>query len=637
MFRDPYYASIFSWLPDLILGIIVLIIGFIIAKVLENIVVKAMKKGRVNERLNMQDKKWSADRIAGKVVFFGVLLLTVLIFFNMMNLNPIAAPFLGVFAGFSGAILGILKAALILLLAYVLATVVKKLVMSAGRKVDVHKAVSKTGGSPESVNKDQWVSTAANIAFYGILLLFIPAVLSALGLSGVSGPFEHLLTGFIAFIPKLVGAALIFAIGYVVAKLVRTIVTKLLESVGVDKMADRLHLSSAVQGTSVSKVIGTIVFVLILIPVTISGLEVLDLEGISQPAIAMLNDIMIMLPRILIAIALVFVGVYVAKFVKKIVGQLLSNLGVDSLSGKLGVKSGDHSSSSFKVSSIIATIAQIVVILLFVVEALQIVQLAFMVTLATAIFAYLPMVVAAVLILAVGFWLANLAEQFIGSVMKTQSGTPHILRFVAKYAILAFAFFMALSQLGIAPAIINAAFILILGGVALAFGLAFGLGGRDHASRYLSKMESSLQDADVSKEKWEEKKEEMKQDARAAKAEAKSGVRETRSDMHQKKQEMKRASDQAQQPVNPSDEIPEDPEQSLKGPAYSDVPTHDLPDNFGGTDPVPFTEEETDTGYNEAEPGEEYPYGEQSRRSRFNKEAHDQWNNQKPKDDRNFD
>ncbi|WJY26652.1 MULTISPECIES: mechanosensitive ion channel [Sporosarcina] len=632
MFSDPYYANIFSWLPDLILGIIVLIIGFIIAKVLENIVTKAMKKARVDERLNMRDKKWGADRIAGKIVFFIVLLLTVLIFFNMMNLNPIAAPFLNVFAGFSGAVLGILKAALILLFAYVLATVVKKLVMRAGHKVDVHKAVSKTGGSPETVDKEQWVSTAANIAFYGILLLFIPAVLSALGLSGVSGPFEHLLTGFVAFIPKLVGAALIFAVGYVVAKIVRTIVTKLLESVGTDKIADKLHLSSAVQGTSVSKVIGTIAFVLIMIPVTISGLEVLDLEGISQPAIAMLNDIMVMLPRIIIAVVLVIVGVYVAKWVKKVVAQLLANLGVDSLSGKLGVKSGSHSPSAFTVSSVIATIVQIVIILLFVVEALQIVQLAFMVTLATAIFAYLPMVLAAVLILAVGFWLANLAEQFIGSVMKTKSGSPHILRFVAKYAILAFAFFMALSQLGIAPAIINAAFILILGGVALAFGLAFGLGGRDHASRYLSKMESSLQDADVSKEDWEQKKEEMKKDAEQAKAQAKSGMRETRSEMHQKKQDMKQAADQAP-PMPSSDDVPEDPADSLKGPAYSDVQPP-VSDNFGGTDPVPFTDDAADPGYNEVEPGEEYPYGEHDRRSRFNKEAHDQWNNQKPRDDR---
>lgn len=633
MFRDPYYSNLFSWLPDLLLGIIVLIVGFIFAKVAENLVVKAMKKGRVNERLNLQYQKWSADRIAGKIVFFGILLLTILIFFNMMNLNTISSPFLGVFAGLSGAVIGILKAGLILLLAWVLATVVRKLILSAGHKVNVHKYVSRVGGAAESVDKVQYVSTAANVAFYLILLLFIPAVLDALGLNGVSGPFENLLTGFVAFVPKLVGAALIFAVGIIIAKIVRMIVTKLLESIGTDKIADKLNVSSAMKGTSISKVIGTIVFVLILIPVTISALEVLDLDGISQPAIVMLNDIMVMLPKIVVAIALILVGVYVAKWVKGVVETLLANLGVDSLSNKMGVKSTNRS-GSLTVSSVIGTVVQIVIILLFVVEALQIVQLAFMVTLATAIFAYLPMVLAAVLILAVGFWLANLAEKFIGSVMQTKQGTPHILRYVAKYAILAFAFFMALSQLGIAPAIINAAFILILGGVALAFGLAFGLGGRDHASRYLSKMESSLQDADVSKEKWEEQKEEMKLDVNQIKREAREGMNETKTDMQREKEQMKRAADQAQaSPVNPSDEVPGNPEESLKGPAHSDVNDAPLTENFGGNEPASFTEEGTDPGYNEVEPGEEYPFGEHDRRSRFNKEAHDQWNNQKPNND----
>jgi len=95
--------------------------------------------------------------------------------------------------------------------------------------------------------------------------------------------------------------------------------------------------------------------------------------------------------------------------------------------------------------------------------------------------------------------------------MTHSSGTPHFLRYVAKYAILAFAFFMALDQLGIAASIINAAFILILGGVALAFGLAFGLGGREHAAKYLAKMEKSLNDAEVSTERYQQEKETMKE------------------------------------------------------------------------------------------------------------------------------
>ena len=300
-----------------------------------------------------------------------------------------------------------------------------------------------------------------------------------------------------------------FAIGWFVAKLVRTLVEKFLQAAGADKLADKLKLSSFIEGTSISKIAGIIVFVLIIIPVSITALEILDLQGISQPAIAMLNNILAMLPKIFVAIVLVLVGIVLAKWIKDVVVTLLQNLGINSIFGKMGFSSTGGSTPSF--AGIIGTIVQVVIILLFVVEALQVLDLEFMVTLATAIFAYLPHVIAAVVILAVGFWLANLAEKLVGSVMKHSSGTPHFLRYVAKYAILAFAFFMALSQLGIAAAIINSAFILILGGVALAFGLAFGLGGREHASRYLSKMEKSIEKADVSKERYETEKEGIKE------------------------------------------------------------------------------------------------------------------------------
>ena len=83
---------------------------------------------------------------------------------------------------------------------------------------------------------------------------------------------------------------------------------------------------------------------------------------------------------------------------------------------------------------------------------------------------------------------------------------------------------MALDQLGIAASIINSAFILILGGAALAFGLAFGLGGKDHASRYLDRMETSLKDTEVDQEEWETKKREQEANKVALAKEAKAAT-----------------------------------------------------------------------------------------------------------------
>lgn len=132
-------------------------------------------------------------------------------------------------------------------------------------------------------------------------------------------------------------------------------------------------------------------------------------------------------------------------------------------------------------------LVKIVVVLLFTVEALQIVKLTFLGTLATGVIAYLPMLFAALIILGIGLYLGHLVERILRNVLK--QSYSRTLAAVAKYAIFAIAIFMALDEMGVAKSIVNAAFILVLGGLALAFGLAFGLGGKDFAAKYLRKLD----------------------------------------------------------------------------------------------------------------------------------------------------
>lgn len=505
MDNQLYLNRFWDALPEILLAIVILIVGFIVAKVLERVVYKMLQKFKLDEKVGSKQEKYSVSKIISKVVFILIIIFTLMLFFNVLNLGAIATPFAGMFDQLSGAFISLLKAGLILLVAWVLASVAKRLILMVGRKADLKKIANKAK-APEA-NTTKWLETAANIAFYLVLLLFLPAVLSALNIEGLSEPISNMLASFLNFIPKLIGAALIFAIGWLAATIVRKILSSFLASAGVDRLAERFHLSSFFEGTSLSKVIGLIAFVLILLPVSITALEVLDLDGISGPAIAMLNSILVMLPNIAIAILLVLVGLIVGRWVKSVVSKIAQNLGADSLFGKMGFdKKPATADTEQSVSGIIGTIAQVVIVLLFVAEALQVVGLAFMVGLVSGIFAYLPAVLAALVILAVGFWLANLAENFVGNVFKDSSGSPHLLRYVAKYAILAFAFFMALDMLGIAASIIQSAFILILGGLALAFGLAFGLGGKEHASRYLDRAEKSLEKAEVDQEAWKETK-----------------------------------------------------------------------------------------------------------------------------------
>lgn len=539
------FNTFMSWLPELLLALVILLVGFILAKVLESVTRKALRKARLDDRVGMKReeggkevRKWTPERIISKVVFFGVLLLALLIIFETLNVPAVAQPFSQIYSGFSGLVTGVIKAGLILLVAWIIATLLKKAIQMAGHRLNLNKLMEKTGQESTSVNQTKWVDAVANIVFYLVLLLALPAVLDALGLRGVSGPFEDLLNSFLAFIPKLIAAAAIFAIGYIVAKIVRDILTKFLEAAGLNRFAEKLHLSDYVKGSSLANAIGTIVFILIMIPVTISALEALNIRGISEPAIAMLNDVLSMIPNIIIAVVLILAGVFIAKWLKGVVVSLLENLGVNALAQKMGL--GGRVTGSTSIAQVIGTIVQIVIILLFVSEALQVANLDFMASLATAVFAYLPMVLAAIIVLALGFWLANLAERLVGSVLVDGAGQPSALRYVAKYAILGLAFFMAISQLGIAPMIVNTAFLLILGAVALAFGLAFGLGGRETAARYLKKAEKRIDETEVSQEGFEQEKAQLEREAKDVKHQAEQGVEQSKREANETRQDLSR-------------------------------------------------------------------------------------------------
>ncbi|WP_456275040.1 mechanosensitive ion channel [Bacillus sp. AK031] len=499
-------------IPDFLLALVVLLIGWLVAKGIEKAVYKLLNKTGMDDKLfsHIPNRKYSSEKIISKIVYWMLLLIVFIIVLNILNLNLIAEPLVNLMNSIFGAIDNILKAALILLVAYAVAMLVSFGVRKLGKGTGFDRLLVKWNLADTEQDANSGIDKVAKVLFYLVLLLFLPAVLSALDITGISEPFTDMLNSMLAFIPKLLAAALIVIVGYFISKLVRSIVTNFLHSVGLEKLGDRLGLSRTLNGTSLSSIIGNIVFVLILIPTIIAALEKLDIEGISGPAIEMLNDVLTMIPNIVVAIVLILVGLWAGRMAGKWTASFLDKLSVNSLMSnmKLGNWKPGESTDSFTITKVIGYIVHFVVALLFIVEALQIVELEFLVTLATGVFAYIPSVIAAIIILAVGLYLGNITKKVLSSILNGHN--KNVLATIAKYAIIIMAFFMALDQLGIAQSIVNSAFILVLGGLALAFGLSFGLGGREFASNYLNKMENNLSDISVDKEKAKRKAENNK-------------------------------------------------------------------------------------------------------------------------------
>ena len=127
-----WYAY-FNHLPNLLFALLVLLIGWLIAKSIGKGVEAILKKTNFDDRLfsNLGNRKYSSEVIIGKIVYYILLVIVWIIFFNILNLGFIATPLVQMLSSITGAIPNVLKAALILLLAWAVASLLRILFKKA--------------------------------------------------------------------------------------------------------------------------------------------------------------------------------------------------------------------------------------------------------------------------------------------------------------------------------------------------------------------------------------------------------------------------------------------------------------------------------------------------------------------------
>jgi hypothetical protein len=196
------------------------------------------------------------------------------------------------------------------------------------------------------------------------------------------------------------------------------------------------------------------------------------------------NDLVTALPAIIGALVILLVGYIIAKVVSGIVARLLDRGGADrAFAERGGAVYGDRT-SSMKPSSLAGTITFWVIMLVFIVAAANFLGWPQVSTLLNNFLGWLPNLIVAVIILiaapVVGRIVRGVVERGSSQMGMTSGGT---LGRVAEIGIIAFAVLIAINQVGIATDLVNILFIGLVAALAIAFGLAFGLGGRDVAGQ----------------------------------------------------------------------------------------------------------------------------------------------------------
>ena len=193
------------------------------------------------------------------------------------------------------------------------------------------------------------------------------------------------------------------------------------------------------------------------------------------------------LPTLISAFAVIIIGWFIAKAIQKITSKVFSWLKLDVLSDKSGL-SNLLSKGGIKqtFSQLLSVLLYWFVMLLVFISALNILQLNVLAQLMDKIIFYIPNVIAAVFVVVVGMYLASFLSGLVKTAMKGIGvQEAHFLGNLTRSVVILFALVISLQQLRIQAGILSFALQVSLGSIGLAIGLAFGLGGKETASRML--------------------------------------------------------------------------------------------------------------------------------------------------------
>lgn len=428
-----------------------------------------------------------------------------------------------IFGQLSEFVPNLLGALAILIVGIVIALIVSKVIKAVLNRTSIDNTIAGwiTGGQEgvEGPQVEQWISGAV---FWIIIIFTVAATLQNLQLQVISQPLNNFLNQIFVYLPQIVAAAVLLAVAWLVATIVKLITVRVLRAAGLDERFSQ-QVGGGSQGQSssggstsrgggsqgqsssgsstsggggstnqfsLSETIGSVLYWFVFLLFLPAILSTLNLQGILAPVQELVNEVLAYLPNLLSAILIAFALGYVAgKYISEFVADILAGFGFNNVFQWVGMRSplptsrpeGEtpRGTEARTPSELMGIIVWAGIVLFATLSAVEIIQIPALTQLVNGVIVIAGQVLVGLIVLAVGLFFAQLAFNLIVSAGTSQS---RILGQVARIAIIAFSVALGLQQMGIGSNIINLAFGLLLGAIAVAIALAFGLGARDIAA-----------------------------------------------------------------------------------------------------------------------------------------------------------
>jgi len=328
------------------------------------------------------------------------------------------------------------------------------------------------------------IEVAISKTVFWIMMLFvIMAACQALSLDVVTEPLNALLTKITSYMPNFIGATLLTVVAIVVAVALKKALYNLLSSFDMDAKINQQMGSDEKRTVSLARSLSEALFYGILLLFLPQILNTLQLKGL-EPVKEMVGTVIGFVPNLFSAAVLMVIIYFVARIVQRLITNLLAAVGFDKILPLLGFKA-DAVSVKHTPSTIVGYVLFGILIFLGITQVFETLQLEAISDQVTELFDGIFQILIGVILFGIGVIAANLGARAIKN-----SGINHadIVSNIARIAILIFVGAMALRTTNLAPEIVNLAFGALIVGLALALSLAFGLGGREQAAKWLEKL-----------------------------------------------------------------------------------------------------------------------------------------------------
>ena len=479
MLVDPIktlLGSILVYSSRFLGAIVLILVAWLVAKMLRMATFGLLDSLQVDKKIAPRIPGISLAKNLSDIVFGLVFLFFLPAILDALALQGLLSPINALITKILAFLPNLVGVLILAIVAWIVAEVLRKLTVTGLDALSLNERLGFSESTPSLS------PVIGNIVYGLVFLFFLPAILDALALGGLLAPVNLMVGKLLAFLPNLVGALLIFVVAWLVARFVRSFSFSLLQASGLDN-----KVAAYVKQLSLAKTISDILHALVWLFFLPAILDALSLEGLLWPINAMLGKILEFLPNLFAAAVLIVVSYLCGRILAQIVSGLLSGFGIDTFLEKQGCVSA--ASKEYPPSRIIGMLVLFWVMLLAIMETAQVLGFSLLADLSAKFTVFAAQILLGVIIFGLGLYLANWAHRaIIGGGMVNAA----LLATSARIAILVLSAAMALREMGIANDIINLAFGLLLGAVAVAVALAFGLGGREVAGQHLSQWSECL-------------------------------------------------------------------------------------------------------------------------------------------------